>query len=66
MLPLSSVLADDWTFSNVNRVVAVSDVHGAYNALVETFQQAGIIDENLAWSGAETHLVVTGDLLEDR
>jgi hypothetical protein len=63
-MPLSSALADDWQFSGVNRVVAVSDVHGAYDALVPTFQEAGIIDENLAWSGGDTHLVITGDLLD--
>ena len=63
-IPLSPALADDWQFSGINRVVAVSDIHGAYDALVPTFQEAGIIDENLNWSGGDTHLVITGDLLD--
>ncbi len=63
-LSLSTTLADDWQFSDINRVVAVSDIHGAYDALVSTFQKAGIIDEDLGWSGGETHLVITGDLLD--
>lgn len=63
-LTLSSALADDWHFSDVNRIVAVSDIHGAYGALVTTLQKADVIDDSLAWSGGETHLVVTGDLLD--
>ena len=60
----ASVLADEWHFPGVKRIVAVSDVHGAYDPLISTFQEAGVIDESLAWNGAETHLVVTGDLLD--
>ena len=63
-LPLSLAIADDWKFSGVNRIVAVGDIHGAYDAMVTTFQQAGVIDDNLAWSGGDTHLVLTGDLLD--
>lgn len=64
MLPWALAAADEWQYSNVDRVVAVSDIHGAYGAMVATFQNAGVIDENLAWSGKKTHLVITGDLLD--
>jgi hypothetical protein len=63
-LPLSSAQADEWHFSGVERIVAVSDIHGAYDALIETLQVADVIDENLSWSGGKTHFVVTGDLLD--
>ena len=63
-MPLSLVQADDWQFSGVNRIVAVGDIHGAYDAAVATLQEAGVIDDNLAWSGSDTHLVLTGDLLD--
>ena len=56
--------ADEWHFSDVERIVAVGDVHGAYDALVATLQNAGVIDEDLKWSGGKTHLVSTGDLLD--
>ena len=39
------------------RVVAFADVHGAYDALVTTLQNAGIVDDKLAWSGGAAHLV---------
>jgi hypothetical protein len=63
-MPLSLAQADDWQFSGVNRIVAVGDIHGAYDAAVSTLQQAGVIDNHLAWSGGDTHLVLTGDLLD--
>jgi len=63
-VPFSSALADDWKFSGVKRIVAVSDIHGAYDALVETLQHADVMDDKLAWSGGKTHFVITGDLLD--
>jgi hypothetical protein len=62
--PSSLAQAEDWRFSDVDRIVAVSDIHGAYKAVIETFQRAGVIDNKLAWTGSETHLVITGDLLD--
>ena len=63
-MPLSSVLADEWHYSGVDRIVAVSDIHGAYHALVATLQESGVIDDSHSWNGAETHLVLTGDLVD--
>jgi len=57
-------VADDWHYSDVERVVAVGDVHGAYDALISTLQYSAVIDGDLAWSGGSTHLVFTGDLLD--
>ena len=56
--------AEDWHFDGVGRVVAVSDVHGAYDAFLRTLQNAGVVDAGQAWAAGETHLVVTGDLLD--
>ena len=56
--------ASEWTFNNVERVVAISDIHGAYGAMVRTLQQAEVIDDELTWSGGKTHLVIVGDILD--
>lgn len=56
--------ADEWHFSGVDRVIAISDIHGDYGAMVTTLGVASIIDEDLKWVGGETHLVITGDLLD--
>lgn len=53
-----------WTFDGVNRVVALSDVHGDYNAMRATLASAGVIDTDASWVAGDTHLVITGDLLD--
>lgn len=54
----------EWHFENVERVVAISDVHGAYDAMVRTLEQAEVIADDLSWAGGATHLVIVGDLLD--
>jgi hypothetical protein len=57
-------LAQDWRVDDADRVVAIADVHGAYEAMVETLTAVGILDENLAWAGGSTRLVIVGDLVD--
>jgi hypothetical protein len=56
--------ASEWQFTGVDRVVALSDVHGAYDAMVRTLQNADVISDDLSWTGGDTHLVIVGDLLD--
>lgn len=56
--------AGDWQYEGVSRVVAISDVHGAYDAMVATLRNAAIIDDELGWAGEDAHLVIVGDLLD--
>ena len=60
--PLCS--ASDFRFDNVERVVAMSDIHGAYDAMTATLANAGVVDSEGRWSGDGAHLVITGDLLD--
>ena len=50
------------TWSGVERIVAVGDVHGDYEQFVRTLRAAGIIDQKNRWIGGKTHLVQTGDV----
>ncbi|MBT8077082.1 MAG: metallophosphoesterase [Gammaproteobacteria bacterium] len=61
LLP-ACVVAD--THPQAERVVAISDVHGAYDSMVRTLRAAGIVGEDLAWAAGATKLVITGDLLD--
>jgi len=56
--------ADEWQFEGVSRIVAIADIHGAYGPMVEALQSAGVIDDELAWSAADSHLVIVGDILD--
>ncbi len=63
ILPIQDSAAD-WQFDGVSRIVAIADVHGAYDAMVEALDAAAIIDDDLAWIGGDAHLVIVGDLLD--
>ncbi len=56
--------ASEWNIGGAARVVAIADIHGAYDAMVRTLNEAGIIDEAGAWSGGDAHLVIVGDILD--
>lgn len=56
--------AGQYRFTGVERVVAMSDPHGAYDAFAGTLTNAGILDADGNWAAAATHLVVTGDLMD--
>ena len=62
-LPLSAA-ASQWQYSGVERIVAVSDIHGAYQPMVATLRNAGVLDADLGWAGGSTHLVIVGDILD--
>ncbi len=51
-------------WSGVTRIVAVGDLHGAYEYFVEILQGTNLVDENLSWIGGKTHLVQIGDVLD--
>lgn len=56
--------AAEWRFNDVDRVVAMSDIHGAHEAFVRTLQQVEVLGDDLAWVAGETHLVIVGDILD--
>lgn len=51
-------------FEGVGRIVAIGDVHGAYDRFVEILRVAGVVDRRGRWSGGTTHLVQLGDVVD--
>ena len=51
-------------FSDVNRLIAVGDVHGEYEALCDLLVGSGVIDAELDWTWGDGHLVVCGDVFD--
>src|SRR5262245_6213587 len=43
------------------RVVAIGDIHGAFDAFVANLTRVGLIDARRQWSGGKTVFVQTGD-----
>jgi hypothetical protein len=54
----------EWRFDGVDRVVAMADIHGAYDAMVSTLQNADVLNEDLKWVGEKATLVIVGDILD--
>ena len=61
-LPVAAATACEW--NGVDRVVAVGDVHGAYDRFVEILKAAGLVDAATHWTGGTAHLVQLGDVLD--
>jgi hypothetical protein len=60
--PASAKSSCEW--EGVDRVVAIGDVHGAYDRFVEILKVAGLIDADGRWRGGATHLVQLGDVVD--
>ena len=50
--------------TTAERVVAIGDVHGAYEPFVAMLRGAGLIDGRQRWVGGRARLVQTGDILD--
>ena len=49
---------------SAHTIIALGDVHGNFDGLCDILKRAGLIDEAHHWSGGQTMLVQTGDLLD--
>jgi len=56
--------ASSCEWNGIERVVAIGDVHGAYDRYLEILKIAGIIDAGAHWSGGRTHFVQLGDVVD--
>lgn len=52
------------TFTNVDNIFAVGDIHGAYDSLLLVLINNKIIDSKLNWTFGSGHLVFIGDLFD--
>jgi hypothetical protein len=52
------------TWNGVPRILAVSDIHGEYDAMVVFLQHAGVVDTAGHWTWGNGHLVVVGDVVD--
>jgi len=51
-------------YHNAERVYAIADLHGDYEAAVEALELAYLIDDDLNWIGGKDILVQTGDIVD--
>jgi hypothetical protein len=48
----------------VEKIYAIGDIHGDFNAFVLVLKKAGLIDNNYHWIGGNAHVVQVGDILD--
>lgn len=51
-------------FTGIEKIAALSDIHGQYNLAIEILKNNKIIDEALNWSFGKGHLVIVGDIFD--
>ncbi len=64
VLPASRLHGQTGSWDQVDRIVAVGDIHGDFSKLVTVLRASAIIDDQNKWIGGKTHLVQTGDVLD--
>jgi hypothetical protein len=60
----SSQTPDVCNIQRTERIVAIGDVHGAFDNFVAILRTAGLIDQRRQWTGGKTVFVQTGDVLD--
>ena len=50
------------TWKDIERIVALGDIHGGYEEFVTILKHANLINKKLQWTGGKTHFVQTGDV----
>ncbi len=53
-----------YIWNDIDRIIAVGDIHGDYDNFVKILKSAGLVDDSHKWKGGKTHLVQTGDILD--
>lgn len=51
-------------WKDIEKIIAVGDIHGDYDNFVKILKEAGLIDDTLKWTGGKTHFVQTGDIMD--
>ena len=60
----NSIAPIQCVWKNIDKIVVVGDLHGAYDNFVKILKQTGLVDDSLQWTGGKTHLVQMGDILD--
>ena len=53
-----------YEFTGVEKIAAISDIHGQYDVMIKLFESNDIIDDQHNWSFGNGHLVITGDIFD--
>ncbi len=63
-LKLSPYVIEKDVYKGVDKIIALSDIHGQYDVLVELLTNHNIINEKADWNFSDGHMVITGDIFD--
>jgi hypothetical protein len=63
-IPVSVPHPESYIINHVSRILAISDIEGGYELLVEFLKESGVINESCHWKWKEGHLVIVGDVFD--
>lgn len=49
-------------YKDIDKIIAISDIHGQYKLFVKILREYNVIDEHNNWSFGNGHLVIDGDI----
>ena len=53
-----------YKYNAVKRVIAIGDIHGDYNILIDLLKLSKVIDNNHYWCGGNTYVIQLGDQID--
>ncbi|WP_431135049.1 metallophosphoesterase [Psychroserpens mesophilus] len=56
--------AEPSVFLGVEKIAALSDIHGQYDLAIDVLKNNSIIDDDLNWSFGKGHLIIVGDIFD--
>lgn len=63
-LPVKPPIVEAFSYENVPRIFAVSDIHGEFDDFKQLLIAGGVMDENREWRWGKGHLVINGDVFD--
>ncbi len=64
IIPVNTAVAQPQVIEHASKILAVSDIHGEFDHLVDILTKSGVIDLERHWSWADGHLVILGDVFD--
>jgi len=64
LIPLEEPQVEPDVFNSVSKILAVSDIHGEYEVLLDLLTDTEVIDDDLHWIWGDGHLVFLGDVFD--
>lgn len=64
IIPENAAVAQPQVIEHASKILAVSDIHGEYDHLVDILTNGGVINRERRWSWGDGHLVILGDVFD--